>query len=1436
MWNMRVSRRVVLGFVLLALVAAVPIVWVLCVAQAASRTWTGGTPGDPTCPPANNFWTNQCNWTSKVMPVTNDDLIFPASLQQSSLNTFANGTTFNSISVSGAHLMSGNSVSLNSGITANNGLIGLSSIKLNNNQTFNAPTAGTGAAINSAIDNNGKLLSLDGPGIFQINGIISGTGGLTQRGTGTTLLAGANSYTGTTTISRGTLLVFGSQPGSNVSINPSEVTAVLGGSGTVAGIMVGGSGGIISPGGASNGSGILTANGNVGFSVLLGGVLSVDLNTATVGSGYDQLKVNGTVTLGQIDPSLAVLSVQLGFTPPAGSTFTIIENDGTDAVSGEFSGKREGSSFVVDRTTFFISYRGGNGNDVVLHVPETKTWSGAGGNSDWTTGANWSGGTSPQVGDHLVFPPGASRQTNTNDFPSGTTFTDILIPSGFARYNILGTNTVNLAAGIRDSSTSSSSNIFNPVITGPGGVTRDGSGSLTLVGNNTYTGTTVLDSGFLRINGSQPSSPVTVNSGVLEGNGTLGPLTANAGTLVPFLISSSLNALTVNGNATLNADTLLAATLKPINGAFVNNQLKVNGTVTLNNLQLQISYSGGIPPEGSNFKIIDNDGTDAVVGTFNNQPEGYVYVFNSPLLGITYRGGDGNDVVVHVATTRTWDGGGTTNNWTEAANWVGDTAPGPGDNLVFPAGAARSVNRNDFPSGTTFNSIDLSGAGYSLAGNGIALNAGVTETVTSGSGNSVQFPIKLVANQTFSTAGPLSRTLTFFGGIDTNGRLLTLDGSGVCNFSNSPITGAGGIRRMGTGLSILFGNNTYTGATTISPGQLAVQGNQPNSVVNVLGGTLRGSGMTGPVNVSSGKIAPGGFGPPPVLTVQGSLMLSSNSTFETAVLGTAPNREFGRLDVNGPVDLGGAALSVIPNLPLPTGNAFIIVNNDGTDPVNGIFNSKPEGSTFTVGQLLFRISYSGGTGNDVVLTIVPALTIDNATVSEGNTSTVNATFTVNLFPTTSQTVTVNFATADSTATAGSDYVANSGTLTFNPNESSKTITVQVNGDTAIEPNETFRVNLTNPTNANLVEDVGVGTILNDDGPTTIQFTSANFITREDFQRATLAVTRTSDLSQPAAVNFATSDLAGLNNCSVVNGIASSRCDYPTSAGTVRFAAGEDFKTFSIPLVDDSYAEGNESFTVTLSNPIGAVLGASSSANVTIGDNETTNGPNPIDGTAFFVRQHYIDFLNREPDAPGFAAWQAVINNCPPGDTTCDRIHVSSAFFRSPEFQDRGYFVYRFYSVSFGRKPDYVEFIPDLARVSGFLSPAELEAAKLAFIDDFMARPAFANIYNPLNNTQYVDTLLRTAGITHVARDFWIAALGNGTRTRAQVLREISESTEVYNKYFNEAFVVMQYFGYLRRDPDALYLNWIQVLDTTGDFRGMVNGFMNSLEYRFRFGP
>jgi YVTN family beta-propeller protein len=231
--------------------------------------------------------------------------------------------------------------------------------------------------------------------------------------------------------------------------------------------------------------------------------------------------------------------------------------------------------------------------------------------------------------------------------------------------------------------------------------------------------------------------------------------------------------------------------------------------------------------------------------------------------------------------------------------------------------------------------------------------------------------------------------------------------------------------------------------------------------------------------------------------------------------------------------------------------------------------------------------------------------------------------------------------------------------------------------------------------------------------------------------------------------------------------------------------------------------------------------------------------NPIDDTRFFVAQQYADFLKRDPDPVGNRGWQDILNNCAAGDTRCDRTEVSAGFFRSSEFQERGYFTYRFYSVALGRKPDYAEFIPDLAKVSGFLTDQEKEANKAAFADEFIQRTAFKSKYDSTidNPTAYVDALLQTAGLpTHPSRAGWIAGLSNGQLTRARVLRELAESAETYDKFYTEAFVVMQYFGYLHRDPDKFYLDWIKIMNQDpANYRNMVNGFMNSLEYRQRFG-
>jgi len=198
-----------------------------------------------------------------------------------------------------------------------------------------------------------------------------------------------------------------------------------------------------------------------------------------------------------------------------------------------------------------------------------------------------------------------------------------------------------------------------------------------------------------------------------------------------------------------------------------------------------------------------------------------------------------------------------------------------------------------------------------------------------------------------------------------------------------------------------------------------------------------------------------------------------------------------------------------------------------------------------------------------------------------------------------------------------------------------------------------------------------------------------------------------------------------------------------------------------------------------------------------------------------------------------------LNNC--GKTVaqpCDRIEVSADFFRSVEFQERGYFVYLFYS-TLGQITRYDQFVRDYQLVNGFgnMTEQEFENSKASFANQFITRTDYVNKYGSISDpTDFVNALLQTVGLpNHPQRNAWINGLTNGTMSRAAVLRALVESPELRQKYYNEAFVVMQYFGYLRRDPDILYLKWIETLNQTGDYRTMINGFLNSTEYRQRFG-
>jgi len=359
----------------------------------------------------------------------------------------------------------------------------------------------------------------------------------------------------------------------------------------------------------------------------------------------------------------------------------------------------------------------------------------------------------------------------------------------------------------------------------------------------------------------------------------------------------------------------------------------------------------------------------------------------------------------------------------------------------------------------------------------------------------------------------------------------------------------------------------------------------------------------------------------------------------------------------------------------------------------------------------------------------------------------------------------------------------------------------------------------------------------------LQLTQGSYSQTENAGSATTTVTRIGDTSLAATIFYATGDTAGLADCTVTNGKASERCDYATTVGTLRFAPGEVTKAITIPIVNDTLVEGSESFTVTLSAPTGANLGALNTATVNILDNDSSqSAPNPFDDSLFFITQQYIDFLGRLPDSTGLANWMNTLTNCPNGgygefdNPHCDRVHVSAGFYLSEEFRGRGYWAYRFYEVAFDRRPTYSEFVPDMAQVGGPQSPESEALSKNAYKDEFVRRSEFVTRYNALSNSAFVNAIEANAEVN--LDNGALTAQLDGGKSRALLLREIVESKLVEDKFFIRAFVAMQYFGYLRRDPDTLgYANWVNTLtNNPADFRHMIFGFIYSTEYRNRFGP
>jgi len=516
-------------------------------------------------------------------------------------------------------------------------------------------TGGT-LTLSGNVDNGTFLLTAGGAGNTTLNGVISNSGALTKTGGGTLTLAGANTYSGTTTISAGTLklgaanaIPDGAGKG-DVVMNPASGTATFdvgGFSETVNGLSNSGGGSSLVDNSAASTTPTLTIGGNNVTGTFSGviqntaGILSLTkIGTGTLTlSGANSFSGNTTINAGTLSISA---DNNLGSAPVSATAGKLTFGGGALATTATFTlNSNRGLAFnststidVAASTTLTYGGIAAGSGGLIKSSAGTLILSGAN---------TYSGATTINAGTISI-----AADNNLGTAPGSATVGQLAFGGGTLAST--ATFTLNVNRGIAFNSTgtidvaASTTLTYSGIAAGSGGLTKTSAGILVVNGNNTYTGATTISAGMVLVNGSQSSSAVGLNGGTLGGTGTVGTITSTSsgGTVSPGSGPGIVNSSNVDLST---GSPVLSIELNGTSAGSGYDQLNVTGTVNLTGATLNGSV-GFAPAAGTTFTIINNDGSDAVTGTFSGLPEGAGVTLSGQTFTISYAGGTGNDVVL----------------------------------------------------------------------------------------------------------------------------------------------------------------------------------------------------------------------------------------------------------------------------------------------------------------------------------------------------------------------------------------------------------------------------------------------------------------------------------------------------------------------------------------------------------------------------------------------------------------------------------------------------------------------------------------------------------------------------------------------------------------------------------------------------------------------